>query len=616
MIPPSCLRRSEPLLALPSCAIRRIVLLGLASALCLAFGVAGPAGAAPASVTCPTVDSSTGAVSPTPSAGVDWSGCDLSGANLSGADLSNANLTSADLTGANLEDAALDGTELANATLTAASGASITGRPASMPVHWSVPGGYLIGPDSTTYLTDANLSNLNLSGVDFTGLDLLRATFAHSDLTAANLTGADLTGANFTSANLTRADLLGATVSGTWFVSTVWADTTCPNGSKSGSDPHHWCFRPPPGSGFKVTPFAGSLFSDFLGRALSCPSATVCYGGGTLVQLSRTEPLETFQAMLLRWQDGRWLTSYPPFPPGVTNRAAAQNIVASASCTSTSMCVEGGTFGYQGMLLIRSAKKWIAARAPLPTGAAKQPFASVTGLSCPSPKSCTGVGVYTGASGEIHGLILRGSGRVWRAAAAPLPAGSHPDQSLAAVSCPSTTLCFAGGSQNDAAEQPQVLLLSWAGGKWNPVHVALPAGAAPEPDAQITGLACPAVTHCIAVGSYQNTSGHTQGLLITRSGTHWTTAKAPLAWSAASNPVASLNAVSCPTTSRCTAVGTYSDTGGQQLGLVLTWSGKTWKAVPAPLGSADLRAISCPTLTRCVALGDSPSNHDVGLVGP
>jgi uncharacterized protein YjbI with pentapeptide repeats len=550
--------------------------------------------------------------------GADLAGTDLSGATMAGDELNSADLAGANLTGASLGSTDLTSAKLAGATLTGASGTSIAGSPASMPAHWSVRDGYLIGPGSDTYMTGADLSSQNLSGADFAGMSLESTNFQHANLAGASLAGADLSGANFTSANLTRADLLGAKVSSAWFAGTLWSDTTCPNGSKSGADPHHWCVPPPPSSGFATsylfrTPASASR--SFAARALSCPSATLCYGGGIFSDRS-SEPWDTYQAALLRWQDEGWLTEATPFPPGVKHQAQAQNVLASTSCASTHMCMAGGSFAYQGMLLSWFGRKWTAIMAPLPAGATTNAGATVDGMSCPTTKTCVGVGSYDGAAGEPHGLILRWSGGTWRATAAPLPAGSDPNQSLSAVSCASATLCFAGGWQNDAAGQPQALLLAGSDSAWNPVQVPLPAGAAAEPQAEISGLDCPSVTRCVAVGSYQDTTGTTQGLLLTRSGNRWTAARAPSAWDAAASRSASLTTVSCPSASDCTAAGNYVDSAGQWLGLALRWSGKAWRPFPAPVAADNLRAISCPTTARCVAVGDSPGNDEIALVGP
>jgi hypothetical protein len=125
------------------------VIIALAGALAL------PAVTA-AAATCPTVDSTTGAVSPAPAPGVDWSGCDLTGANLASANLADANLTgvsfgSADLGQANLQDASLADANLGTADMSQALLAGVTSGGVVpdlgvLPLGWFVKNGYIIGP--------------------------------------------------------------------------------------------------------------------------------------------------------------------------------------------------------------------------------------------------------------------------------------------------------------------------------------------------------------------------------------------------------------------------------------------------------------------------------------
>lgn len=174
------------------------------------------AAAAPA---CPTVNPSTGAVSPPPSPGADWNLCVLTGANLRGADLSDATLiaakisggdmTGANLTGANLvsakvsanlTDADFSGANMAGVNLTAAniSGAimgtatisqietfNTTGVPASLPSGWKDIASTILGPT-------ANAFDAILSGADLAGLDLDQANLFGVDLSRTNLSGTDL----------------------------------------------------------------------------------------------------------------------------------------------------------------------------------------------------------------------------------------------------------------------------------------------------------------------------------------------------------------------------------------------------------------------------------------
>jgi len=224
----------------------RAVVLGLAVVAGMIPAVLSLAAAPAQAVTCPSVDQTTGAVSPAPSPGVNWSGCDLAGAvmqfaslsgadlagaNLSGTDLSFANLTSADLSGADLANASLlnahlpvanlssadfsgaslIGTDLRQANITdalfaaaalnAVSGSEVTGKPGSLPAHWFVASTtdasnatieYLIGP--TANLAGADLNGLNLAGDDLEGIGIGKGSLANTNLTGTDLAGADLNG--------------------------------------------------------------------------------------------------------------------------------------------------------------------------------------------------------------------------------------------------------------------------------------------------------------------------------------------------------------------------------------------------------------------------------------
>lgn len=198
------------------------------------------AGPAAGSVACPTVDRSTGVVTPAPSPGVDWAGCELNDANLSnanlagadlssasmydvnldsanlsdatltsayldtatltGATLSDATLTDANLTGVMLTGAALPGAAMGGATLTRVYSGGITGTPAALPEHWSLVSGYLMGPDAD--LAYASLAGVNAGSADLTGADVSQANVTATDLAGAVLTGIASGGLTGTPASL------------------------------------------------------------------------------------------------------------------------------------------------------------------------------------------------------------------------------------------------------------------------------------------------------------------------------------------------------------------------------------------------------------------------------
>ena len=277
----------------------------LAARVCAAIGVsalaagmlavtAGAAGAAPAVVTCPTVDPVTGVVTPAPSAGVNWSGCNLtnanlnqsnlSGANLAGAnlthatfnaatvagitlttanltsavltnvDLSSVNMTGANLTQAVIKSATLNKTVMAGTTLAKVIGRQITGAPASLPADWAVIAGSLVGPG-------ADLSNDNLSGADLSNRNLTGTDFDHSNLTGANLAGANLTGASFVGAVVTNANLDGVGLAGDNLTGIVSGGVT----GRVTSLPAGWSLK----DGFLIGPGASLASANLAGLNLA-----------------------------------------------------------------------------------------------------------------------------------------------------------------------------------------------------------------------------------------------------------------------------------------------------------------------------------------------------------
>lgn len=67
-----------------------------------------------------------------------------------------------------------------------------------------------------------------------------------------------------------------------------------------------------------------------------------------------------------------------------------------------------------------------------------------------------------------------------------------------------------------------------------------------------------------------------------------------------------LNGVSCASPANCTAVGEYYRTaGGRQLTLIERWNGMAWRVEPSPsIGrGSTLDGVSCPSATSCTAVG-------------
>jgi hypothetical protein len=123
------------------------------------------------------------------------------------------------------------------------------------------------------------------------------------------------------------------------------------------------------------------------------------------------------------------------------------------------------------------------------------------------------------------------------------------------------------------------------------------------------------------VGGYVDSSGNTQGLLMTETAGIWASGvEAALPADAAANPHVSLDLVSCVSAGNCSAVGGYAEGSGNSHLLLLTEAAGVWEAgVPAVLpanarvGSGGLGAVSCASAGNCSAVGfytDSSKNME------
>lgn len=239
--------------------------------------------------------------------------------------------------------------------------------------------------------------------------------------------------------------------------------------------------------------------------------------------------------------------------------------------------------------------QWTAIRAPMPAGAAATPNPQLTSVRCPSVSWCAAVGYYVNSSGGVDGLLLTGSGSSWTAATAPVPAdaASAHNTELESVSCSSASWCVAVGIYVDSAGNTTGLLLTWSGGTWTAARAPFPAA---DPGGQpdygfLTAVACVSASMCVAAGnygeSYTATGEHwgTGAELLTWLGKSWTAIKAPMP---ANGQTASAGIPQSPSGAACTSalcviVGRYQDSSGTGQGLLLTWSQGSWEAAEAPV---------------------------------
>jgi photosystem II stability/assembly factor-like uncharacterized protein len=112
---------------------------------------------------------------------------------------------------------------------------------------------------------------------------------------------------------------------------------------------------------------------------------------------------------------------------------------------------------------------------------------------------------------------------------------------------------------------------------------------------------CTSEQMCMAAAGQDNSApGGAFVALSTDGGSHWATTP-PLA------EVTQVNAMACPTSTSCIAVG-WNALGNDQAGVVLQTfdGGHSWRIGPAlPKGIGILHSVSCPTPTCCMVVGSS-----------
>jgi hypothetical protein len=195
------------------------------------------------------------------------------------------------------------------------------------------------------------------------------------------------------------------------------------------------------------------------------------------------------------------------------------------------------------------------------------------------------VGGYTDSSGLGEGLLLTETAGTWGAGVeAVLPANAdttpsalNQGASVGPVSCASPGNCTAVGTYVDSSGNQEGLLLTETAGSWSAgVEAALPANAASSKQfgVQWGSVSCASAGNCTAVGSYTTAPGAFRGLLLTETDGSWSAGVEAVPPVTDSN--AWLNSVSCASAGNCTAVGAYVDGSYVLQGLLLTETAGSW----------------------------------------
>jgi hypothetical protein len=261
------------------------------------------------------------------------------------------------------------------------------------------------------------------------------------------------------------------------------------------------------------------------------------------------------------------------------------------------------------LLVTETAGTWSAGvEAALPPNATttKQQV-SIGPPSCGAAGDCAAVGSYLDNSGKTDSFLLTETAGTWSPGIEPpLPPNAAGTQQafVGAPSCPSAGNCTAVGSYTDSSGNSQGLLLTEKAGTWSADEAVLPANAATtDQRAGINRLSCPSAGNCGAVGSYTDSSGNSEGLLLTETSGTWATGEMASLPENAKTPDASpgLGSVSCPSAGSCGAGGYYTDdsSGGGEDDLLIGGSPPAVKVDISETGTGTGTVVSAPAGIDC-----------------
>jgi hypothetical protein len=262
----------------------------------------------------------------------------------------------------------------------------------------------------------------------------------------------------------------------------------------------------------------------------------------------------------------------------------------------------------------------VAKQAALPTGADGVPQGYLPALTCVSPGNCEAAGAFTSARGEVEGLILNEVKGVWAtptSLAAPSGAAPDPGVTIYGLSCGALGNCAAVGSYEDASGNIEAFIANEVNAKWSAAkEVTLPSGAlGVGQNALIHSIDCTSAGNCSAVGDYLDNNSpnpRSESFVVNEVKGTWQHA-VEITMAAATNfdPFATLDQVSCASTSNCVAVGSYIDVNDVTQGLIVneingTWSKGVALSLPTSASAyagASLSEVDCVKHSSCTVVG-------------
>ncbi len=216
--------------------------------------------------------------------------------------------------------------------------------------------------------------------------------------------------------------------------------------------------------------------------------------------------------------------------------------------------------------------------------------AAVSSISCTSPGNCAAGGYFGNdalSPGASTAFVVSERGGRWTRALA-LPGASRLSSTgseIGTVSCSADGNCTAGGSYADSSGQSQAMLITERHGRWAmafevPGTAALNGGG----DAQVSSVSCASAGNCAADGFYLTGTGtDAQPFVASEVGGRWRPAQSVRGMDRLNTGRhARASSVSCSSAGDCAAGGFYTARGRRQAFVATERSGRWGTAIEVP----------------------------------
>jgi hypothetical protein len=292
-----------------------------------------------------------------------------------------------------------------------------------------------------------------------------------------------------------------------------------------------------------------------------------------------------------------WEILPTPNPSG-----ASDSNLYDASCEpSTSVCTAVGKSTVSGAD-IPVAQRWNGTAWSEQSAAKKSGSTHnrLFGVDCPSETRCLAVGNYQNAEGGPATLGEIWNEGKWSVQTTPVPSEATSSE-LVGIGCNSTAQCRAAGSAVIKGVKTAIVE-AWTSPTWTLMTVPIPEGAS---SSQLDGIDCIWSNVCVAVGRYTTSGGSVKELAMVWNGTTWSLQTLAEPEGAVQTTLLDVSCTPSPT--RCTAVGGWKNSAGEQFTLAYRYNGSTWtlQSTPNPSGSTEsvFQDVSCATETSCTGAG-------------